>query len=136
MNGGKLALAPTGGSFVTPPARFRTALVSFLAGAIGLISGVIAYALYKLIALFANFFFYHRFAFDFTSARLNHLGLWAIVTPVIGGLTRRLPRLNDKDALRIANREARRRGDAPLCFLSQSAPIPVDRGCGRKLKMA
>src|SRR5580692_1123288 len=86
MNGGKLAVSPTGAFFVTPPARFRMALVSMLAGAIGLIAGVIAYALYNLIALFTNFFFYHRFAFDFTSARLNHIGLWAIVTPVIGGL--------------------------------------------------
>src|SRR6202041_1374605 len=86
VNGGKLAVSPTGAFFVTPPARFRMALVSLLAGAIGLIAGVIAYILYNLIALFTNFFFYHRFAFAFTSARLNHIGLWAIVTPVIGGL--------------------------------------------------
>jgi chloride channel protein, CIC family len=85
-NGGKLAVAPTGAFYVTPPAQFRMALVSSLAGAIGLVAGVIAYALYKLIALFTNLFFFHRFGFDFTSARLNHLGLWAIVTPVIGGL--------------------------------------------------
>jgi len=85
-NGGELAVAPTGAFFVTPPAQFRMALVSSLAGAIGLVAGVIAYALYKLIALFTNLFFFHRFGFDFTSARLNHLGLWAIVTPVIGGL--------------------------------------------------
>src|ERR1700735_3207555 len=86
MNGGKLAVSPTGAFFVTPPARFRMALVSLLGGGVGLIAGVIAYALYNLIALFTNFFFYHRLAFDFTSARLNHIGLWAIVTPVIGGL--------------------------------------------------
>ena len=49
-------------------------------------AGVVAYALYNLIGLFTNIFFYHRFAVDFTSARLNHLGLWVIVTPVIGGL--------------------------------------------------
>src|SRR5581483_2946360 len=86
MNGGKLAVTPTGAFVVTPPAQFRMVLVSLLAGAIGLIAGVIAYALYNLIALFTNIFFYHRVAFDFTSARLNHLGPWAIVTPVIGGL--------------------------------------------------
>jgi H+/Cl- antiporter ClcA len=86
MNGGKLAVMPTGAFVVTPTAQFRMALVSLLAGAIGLVAGVIAYALYNLIALFTNIFFYHRVAFDFTSARLNHLGLWAIVTPVIGGL--------------------------------------------------
>ncbi|MBZ5664240.1 MAG: chloride channel protein [Acidobacteriia bacterium] len=62
------------------------ALVSLLAAGIGLIAGVIAYALYNLIALFTNLVFYHRLAFTFTSARLNHLGLWVIITPVIGGL--------------------------------------------------
>ena len=49
MNGGKLAVAPTGAFFVTPPAQFRMALVSLLAGAIGLVAGVIAYVLYNLI---------------------------------------------------------------------------------------
>ena len=82
----KLAVAPTGVFFVAQPAQFRVGLVSLLAGAIGLVAGVIAYGLYKLIALFTNIFFYHRLGFDFTSARLNHLGLWAIVTPVIGGI--------------------------------------------------
>src|SRR4029077_18537936 len=31
-------------------------------------------------------FFYHRWDTAFTSARLNQLGLWAIVVPVIGGV--------------------------------------------------
>jgi len=46
-NGGKLAVMPTG-AFVatTNPAQFRMALVSLLGGAIGLVAGVIAYALY------------------------------------------------------------------------------------------
>jgi H+/Cl- antiporter ClcA len=61
-------------------------LVSFLAGGVGLAAGGVAFLLYKLIGLFTNLFFYHRFAADFTSARLNHLGPWVIVTPVIGGL--------------------------------------------------
>ncbi|HUM05203.1 MAG TPA: chloride channel protein [Terriglobales bacterium] len=70
----------------TAPAQFRMLLVSLLAGMIGLIAGVIAYALYNLIGFFTNVFFYHRFALSFTSARLNHLGPWVMVTPVIGGL--------------------------------------------------
>jgi chloride channel protein, CIC family len=68
------------------PAQFRLALVSFLAGAIGLVAGGIAWVLYKLIGLFTNLFFYHRWDTTFVSARLNHLGPWVIVTPVIGGL--------------------------------------------------
>ena len=68
------------------PAEFRIVLVSFLSAAIGLIAGVVAYLLYRLIGLFTNLFFYHRWDTAFTSARLNHLGLWVIVTPVIGGI--------------------------------------------------
>lgn len=68
------------------PAQFRMVLISFLAAAIGLIAGLVAFALYRLIALVTNIFFFHRVAFDLTSARLNHLGLWVIVIPVIGGI--------------------------------------------------
>jgi len=39
------------------PVQFRIVLVSFLAGAIGLIAGLVAFALYKLIGLFTNLFF-------------------------------------------------------------------------------
>jgi chloride channel protein, CIC family len=80
-------LGATGQSVAPPPAaEFRLALVSFLAAALGLIAGFVAYLLYSLIGLFTNIFFFHRLSFAFTSARLNHLGPWVIVTPVIGGL--------------------------------------------------
>jgi chloride channel protein, CIC family len=69
-----------------PPAKFRLALVSCLAAAIGLVAGVIAFALYNLIGLFTNLFFYHRWDTTFRSARLNDLGGWVIITPVIGGI--------------------------------------------------
>jgi chloride channel protein, CIC family len=68
------------------PAQFRMVLMSFLAGGIGLLAGLIAYVLYKLIGLFTNIFFYHRFAAEFMSARHNQLGLWVIPIPVIGGI--------------------------------------------------
>jgi len=68
------------------PAQFRMALMSFLAGGIGLLAGLIAYALYKLIGLFTNIFFYHRLVAEFLSARHNQLGLWVIPVPVIGGI--------------------------------------------------
>jgi chloride channel protein, CIC family len=61
-------------------------LISGLAAGVGLLAGVVAFLLYHLIGLFTNLFFFHRFSFDFVSARLNHLGLWVIVTPVIGGI--------------------------------------------------
>ena len=68
------------------PAQFRIVLVSFLAAGIGLVAGGVAFLLYRLIGLFTNLFFFHRWGTAITSARLNHLGLWVIVTPVIGGI--------------------------------------------------
>jgi chloride channel protein, CIC family len=68
------------------PAQFRMVLISFLAAGIGLLAGGVAFVLYRLIGLFTNLFFFHRWSWEFTSARLNHLGLWVIVTPVIGGI--------------------------------------------------
>jgi chloride channel protein, CIC family len=69
-----------------PPAPFRMLLVSCLASGIGLVAGVVAFALYKLIGFFTNLFFFHRWSTDFTSAQHNHLGWLVIVVPVIGGL--------------------------------------------------
>src|SRR5438552_18239660 len=71
---------------VAPPAQFRMVLVSCLAAGIGLVAGFLAYLLYRLIGFLTNVFFFHRLSADFASARLNHLGPWAIVIPVIGGL--------------------------------------------------
>jgi CIC family chloride channel protein len=69
-----------------PPAPFRMLLVSVLSAAIGLVAGVVAFALYKLIGLFTNLFFFHRWSTDFSSAQHNHLGWVVIVVPVVGGL--------------------------------------------------
>jgi H+/Cl- antiporter ClcA/CBS domain-containing protein len=68
------------------PAQFRIVLVSFLAAGIGLVAGLVAYALYQLIGLFTNLFFFHRWSADFTSVRFHSLGAWVILVPVIGGL--------------------------------------------------
>jgi chloride channel protein, CIC family len=68
------------------PAQFRMVLMSFLAAGVGIFAGLIAFVLYKLIGLFTNIFFYHRFVADFISARHNQLGLWVIPVPVIGGI--------------------------------------------------
>jgi chloride channel protein, CIC family len=69
-----------------PPADFRMLLMSLLSAAIGLVAGIVAFALYKLIGLFTNLFFFHRWSASFASAQHNHLGWMVIVTPVIGGL--------------------------------------------------
>src|SRR2546423_14437294 len=68
------------------PAQFRMVLLSFLSAAIGLVAGLVAYALYKLIGLFTNLFFFQRWSADITSAQFHHLGGWVMLVPVIGGL--------------------------------------------------
>lgn len=89
MSGGRLAVMPTGELVITPPAQFRMVLISFLAAGIGLVAGCIAFLLYKLIGLFTNIFFFHRFSADFSSARLNHLGPWVVGSSSLG----RFPRM-------------------------------------------
>ncbi|MGA2643727.1 MAG: chloride channel protein [Candidatus Sulfotelmatobacter sp.] len=69
-----------------PPAEFRMLLISLLSAAIGFVAGIIAFALYQVIGLFTNLFFFHRWSTVFVSAQHNHLGWMVIVTPVIGGL--------------------------------------------------
>jgi chloride channel protein, CIC family len=78
--------AQVGDVRLAEPAHFRMVLISFLAGGIGLLAGLIAYALYKLIGLFTNIVFYHRFSAEFMSPRYHQLGLWVILVPVIGGI--------------------------------------------------
>jgi len=69
-----------------PPAAFRIVLMSFLAAGIGLLAGIVAYILYKLIGFFTNVFFFHTTSATFRSVGGHHLGWWVILVPVIGGL--------------------------------------------------
>ncbi len=78
---------PTGASpLLPPPAQFRIVLISFLAAGVGLIAGLVAYVLYKLIGLFTNLFFFHQWSTTFRSVGSHHFGPWVILVPVIGGL--------------------------------------------------
>ena len=81
---GSMGSRPDGSA--AQPAQFRMVLVSFLAAAIGLVAGLVAYALYKLIGLFTNLFFFHSWSTTFRSVGSHHLGAWVILVPVIGGL--------------------------------------------------
>src|SRR5579862_4985522 len=69
-----------------PTAQFRIVLISFLAAAIGLIAGLVAYVLYKLIGLFTNLFFFHEWSTTFRSVGSHPMGGWVILIPVVGGL--------------------------------------------------
>jgi len=81
-------LAASGISTLVPPApaEYRIALMSFLAGGVGLLAGIVAYLLYKLIGLFTNLFFFHEFTTTFRSVGSHPLGVWVIAIPVVGGL--------------------------------------------------
>ncbi|MGB9031827.1 MAG: chloride channel protein, partial [Acidobacteriaceae bacterium] len=53
---------------------------------VGLVAGLVAQGLLELIHFFTNLFFYGKFSFAITSPAHNHLGLWVILIPPIGGL--------------------------------------------------
>jgi H+/Cl- antiporter ClcA len=69
-----------------PVSGYRMGLMCLLAAAVGVIAGLIAYALYDLIGLFTNLAYYHIYSFHFRSPENTTLGPWIIVIPVVGGL--------------------------------------------------
>src|SRR5579859_1939910 len=79
-------ISPNSTLTASQPAQFRIVLVSFLAAAIGLVAGIVAYALYKLIGLFTNLFFFHEWSTTFRSVGSHPMGGWVILIPVVGGL--------------------------------------------------
>jgi CIC family chloride channel protein len=66
--------------------NFRLGWISLLASGIGIVAGLIAYLLLKLIGLFTNLFFFHRLSAEFTSPMTHHLGAWVILLPAAGGI--------------------------------------------------
>ena len=94
MSNGKSAVGNRGGAeaaaipltSLAEPAQFRIVLVSFVAAGIGLIAGLVAFALYKLIGLFTNLFFFHEWSTTFRSVGSHHLGAWVILVPVVGAV--------------------------------------------------
>ena len=60
--------------------------ISLLAIAIGLLSTGVAWALLRLIGLFTNLFYYHRWDFRLVSPAGTPLGAWAILVPVGGSI--------------------------------------------------
>src|SRR5262245_57486676 len=71
------------GDFTATP---RLLTLSILALGIGALSAFVALGLLKLISLFTNIFFYLRFSADTVTPVGHHLGWWAILVPVVGGL--------------------------------------------------
>src|SRR5574338_844634 len=90
----KLAVAPSMepalSSVLVPQSsesfNYRSLKISFLAMLLGLAGGIIAQLLTKLIGLITNVFFYGRLSTSFISPADNHLGIFVIIIPVIGGI--------------------------------------------------
>jgi chloride channel protein, CIC family len=64
----------------------RVVPISLLAIAIGLVSTFIAWALLRLIGFFTNLFYYGRMSTALVSPSANHLGWFAVLIPVAGGI--------------------------------------------------
>ena len=60
--------------------------LSLLAIVIGVISSFVALGLLRLIGLFTNLFYFGRWGTDLVAPGTNHLGWFAVLIPVIGGL--------------------------------------------------
>ena len=72
------------GDFTANP---RVLVVTLMAVCIGVASAFVALALTRLISLFTNLFYYGRLsAGELSSPAANHLGIWALFIPIIGGL--------------------------------------------------
>jgi len=60
--------------------------ISLLSIGLGLAGGIVAPVLMKLIGFVTNISFYGKLSSDFSSPAENHLGLWVIIVPAIGGI--------------------------------------------------
>jgi chloride channel protein, CIC family len=64
----------------------RVIFLSAVAVAIGALSAFVALALLRLIGLFTNLLFFHRWASSLVSPAGNHLGALEILVPILGGV--------------------------------------------------
>jgi chloride channel protein, CIC family len=64
----------------------RVIFIASLALIIGILAAFIALALLRLIGLFTNVLYFGRVSTKLVSPAGNHLGAWAILIPVVGGL--------------------------------------------------
>ena len=71
------------GDFTT---TVRVLPIALLSIAIGVVGTLVAWILLRLIGLFTNIAYFHRFATTFVSPANNALGGWAIAVPVAGSL--------------------------------------------------
>ena len=83
-NAAKYSRAPKHlGDFTT---SVRVLPISALACVIGVVCCFVAFGLLRMIGLFTNLFFYHRFSTAMVSPAGHHFGLASVMVPVAGGL--------------------------------------------------
>ncbi|MGO9777777.1 MAG: chloride channel protein [Terracidiphilus sp.] len=71
------------GDFTT---TIRVLPIAGMAVVIGLVGACVALALLRLIGFFTNLFYYQRLGSALVSPAGNHMGWWAMLVPVAGGL--------------------------------------------------
>jgi H+/Cl- antiporter ClcA len=59
--------------------------ISILAAIIGIVAGLVAYALFTLIGLLWNLVFFQQVSTELTDLDSNPIGLWMLIVPAIGG---------------------------------------------------
>jgi len=64
----------------------RIGLLTLVSVGIGFVAGLIAYALYHLIGLITNLYYYGKLDVSFASPQFNQLGLLVVLLPASGGL--------------------------------------------------
>src|SRR3954471_16938738 len=64
----------------------RLLIITPMAALVGVLSAFVAVALLWLIGSLTNLFYYHRFSSELVSPAGNHLGVWAVLVPMVGGL--------------------------------------------------
>src|SRR5689334_4266012 len=68
------------------PVDRHTIVIAGLAIVIAVAAGLVAQLLVALIGLVTNLAFYGRLSTAFVSPGGNHLGVWAIAVPIVGGV--------------------------------------------------
>ena len=71
---------------MTSPHHHSVTRLSMLAVMLGVLAGLVAPALIRLIGLVTNLAFYGRWSTAFVSPAGNHLGLWVLFIPPAGGI--------------------------------------------------
>lgn len=69
-----------------PDSTFRMFHISVLAAVIGVVAGLVAFALFTLIGLLWNLVFFRQLSTELVDLEHNPIGLWMLVVPAVGGL--------------------------------------------------